>query len=279
MPTARRTLIFGFVTAALCWGEDARAIIVQSIDAYQRNEKLTRDYTYKVRNEIQEMRPNGDLKPVKLTLDEVFFLGGKRYLHPLQRDDKPLPADETAREQKKLDRAAAEAARLTPEQRAKRAAEDEAERAKQREAVQGIPDAFDFKLLGEEVLAGRPAWLIEAKPRPDFDGKGKALLRHLEGKFWIDKADYQWARIEAVALDSFWMGLFLLHVEKDTRITFVMTKINDHAWMPKRIGLEASARVFLVKKLDARQEVTFSGYRRYQSDSRIVSTEPSTEPQ
>ncbi len=49
--------------------------------------------------------------------------------------------------------------------------------------------------------------------------------------------------------------------------------MNDELWAAKHISLKASARLALLKRLDAEQELTFSDYRKFQSDSRIVSTE------
>ena len=49
--------------------------------------------------------------------------------------------------------------------------------------------------------------------------------------------------------------------------------MNDEVWATKRISLKASARVALMKRLDAEQELTFSDYRKFQTDSRIVPAE------
>ena len=51
-----------------------------------------------------------------------------------------------------------------------------------------------------------------------------------------------------------------------------MMRLNDELWVPREISLRASARLALLKKVNVDQEVTFSDYRKFQSDSRIVST-------
>jgi hypothetical protein len=41
--------------------------------------------------------------------------------------------------------------------------------------------------------------------------------------------------------------------------------------VPKDVSLKASARVALMKRVNVEQQVTFSEYRKFQTDSRVVS--------
>src|SRR5205823_6007380 len=134
-----------------------------------------------------------------------------------------------------------------------------------------IPDAYDFRLLGEPVVNGRRAYEIMATPRREYAGNYRNLLHNVQGKLWIDAQDYQWVRVEAEVLQSFSIGLFLARIGKGTELAFEMTRVNDEIWAPKRVSLTASAGLALVKKINAEQDVTFSNYRKFQSDSRIVS--------
>jgi len=51
-----------------------------------------------------------------------------------------------------------------------------------------------------------------------------------------------------------------------------MMRVNDELWVPKEVSLKASARLALLKKVDIEQESTFSEYRKFRTDSRVVST-------
>jgi hypothetical protein len=51
-----------------------------------------------------------------------------------------------------------------------------------------------------------------------------------------------------------------------------MMRVNNELWVPKTVSLKASARLALLKRVNVRQTVTFSDYRKFQSDSRIVAT-------
>ena len=46
----------------------------------------------------------------------------------------------------------------------------------------------------------------------------------------------------------------------------------DEVWLPKRMQAAVDARVAVVKKFRGQMDITFSNYRKFQSDSRIVDT-------
>src|SRR5580658_335150 len=115
--------------ACICFGQDARSLVARAVAADDHSDRLARDYTYKIRDEIRELNADGGVKAVHSTLDEVLYIGGRRYFRPLEQDGKPIPEAQARREQAKLDRAAAEAGRLTEAQRNKRIEEAERDRA------------------------------------------------------------------------------------------------------------------------------------------------------
>jgi hypothetical protein len=259
--------------SSVAWCQDARSIVAHALAADDRNDRLARDYTYKVRNEIVERDHSGGAKSTHSTVDEVLYIGGRPYLHPIEKDGKPLPESEQRKEQAKLDRAVRDASHLTPDERNKRKAEDERERNRRREEFKDIPDAFDFKIVGEAVVNNRAAWQIKASPRSAYRGKAHSIMNNLEGTIWIDKTDLSWIRLEADVLNPFRLGWFLARVDAGTHITYRMMRVNDELWVPEDVAVNASARVVLLKKVSIDQHVTFSDYRKFQSDSRILDTD------
>jgi len=253
--------------------DDAVAIVRRSVRADDQGERLRRNYTYNVLNRLTELDSKG--KPTKVTskLDEVLYIGGRRHLRLIAEDGKPLPPPAEKREQQKLDRAVAEASKLSPEERRRREDETARGNAKSREGFRRIPDAFTFSLEREVVIAGRPAWQIHAKPRPEYRGELDSLFHHIEGTLWIDKADYAWVKVDATTLDTVSIGLFLMRLAPGSRVLLESIKVNDEVWVRKHITVQASARIALLKKLNVDQELVFSDYRKFQSDSRVVSTE------
>ena len=258
------------ICSGICSGEDARSLVARAVAADDHSDRLARDYTYKVRDEIRELDAAGAEKSVHSTMDEVLYIGGRRYFRPLEKDGKPIPAAEEHREQAKLDRAVAEASRLTETERNKRIGNEERDRAKRRAQFNDIPDAYDFKLVGETVINGRGAYEIQATPRAGYHGALRSVLRNLEGTLWIDKTDFIWVKFEAEVLKPFSLGWFLARVGEGTHLSYEMMRVNDELWVPKDISLKASARLGLLKKVNVDQEVIFSDYRKFQTDSRIV---------
>jgi hypothetical protein len=256
----------------ICLAQDARAIVTRAVAAWDRNDRLMMDYTYKVRDEIRELDGHSRVKSDHSTLDEVLFIGGKRYFHLLEKDGKPLPPGQQKSEEAKLERAARDASRLSEAEHEKRIDEAERDRLKRREQFHDIPEAYDFKLIGETPVEGRKTWEILATPRPGYRGKFGGIFRNIEGRLWIDEQDYEWTKVEAEVLDPFSLGWFLARVEKGTHISFAMTRVNDEIWAPGHFSLTASARIALVKKINAEQDLTFSDYRKFKTDSRIVAS-------
>ena len=260
------------VLTRLCLAQDAREIVKRALAAWERNDRLMMDYTWKVHNDVRELDSHGQVKSDHSTLDEVLFIGGKRYFRPLEKDGKPLPAEQEKSEEAKLERAVRDASRLSEAEHEKRIDEAERERLKRREQFRDVPDAFDFMLVGETPIEGRKTWEILATPRPGYHGKFGGIFRNVDGRLWIDEQDYEWTKVEAEVLDNFSLGWFLARVNKGTHISFEMTRVNDEIWAPGHFALTASARIALMKKINAEQDLTFSDYRKYQTDSRIVSS-------
>jgi len=261
-----------FAGACLCFAQDARSLVARAVAADDHSDRLARDYTYKVRDEIRELDAGGGVKAVHSTVDEVMYIGGKQYFHPLEKDGKAIGAGQAHKEQAKLDRAVAEAGRLTEAERNKRIDDEERDRAKRRAQFKDIPDAYDFKLVGETVIDGRGAYEITASPRADYRGELRGILHSLEGTLWIDKKDSIWVKFEAEVLKPFSLGWFLARVGEGTHLSYEMMRINNELWVPKDVSLKASARLMLLKKVNVEQEITFSEYRKFQTDSRVISS-------
>ena len=79
---------------------------------------------------------------------------------------------------------------------------------------------------------------------------------------------------EAEVTDNISWGLFVARLSKGARLDFQMTRVNDEVWLPKHIQAQASARLALVKKYRIEADTTFSNYRKFQVESRVVAATP-----
>jgi hypothetical protein len=94
----------------------------------------------------------------------------------------------------------------------------------------------------------------------------------LQGKLWIDKEEYQWAKAEIDVIDTLSFGLALFRVHKGAAIRFEATRVNDEVWLPKRTFVGGSARIAYLKNVSAEDESTFRDYKKFQVESKVTAT-------
>jgi hypothetical protein len=277
------TLRFGaflIMAAVLPGAENPREIVRRSTEENRRNEKLTESYTFIERQDERGFDSRGRAQRHAVKSYDVTLTEGSPYRRLIARDDKPLPPDEERAERQKLEKSIAQRRSETPAQREKRLADWRHKREREREFLREVPDAFDFRMAGEETLGGRRVYVIDATPRGDFkprsnDGK---LLTKMKGRLWIDAETYDWAKAEAQTVDTISFGGFALRVGPGTRFTLDQVRVNGEIWLPKQVTVTYQARLLLFKKLAGQVDYTYSDYKKFQSDSRIVATEPARSP-
>ena len=272
-------LVIGLIIAALAGGslraQEAREIVQKSVELDQVNWMRMRDYTWVARETERSLDDRGEVKSEKSRKWETLVLYGEPHRRMLERDGKTLAPDEQMKEQAKLDKVAAKFEQETPEQRARRIADYEKRREKDREFLREVADLYDFRLDGEEQIDGHDVWVISATPKPGYQPKhrdAKPLLK-IRAKIWIDKKEYQWVRLEAETMDTISFGLFIARLNPGAKLVFEQTRVNDEIWLPKREFVRGSGRLGLVKKLAAEQELIWSDYRKFQVESKVVATQ------
>jgi hypothetical protein len=250
---------------------DAQAIIRKSLERDFYNFNSVKDYTYIEREEDREYDGNGKLKKTESSTNEVLILAGRPYEKEIAKNDKPLPEHDARKEQEKMDKELVKREHMSASDRAKVEKEREEERAYLRE----IPDAFRFRLAGEENISGQPAWVIEAEPKPGYqvkDSKAKVLAK-VRGKFWITQHDNRWVKIQAEAIEPLSFGLGLFRIAPGGAFTFEQKRVNDEVWLPTHILIRGDARLAYLKKVHGEIELTYRDYKKFQTDSKIVATE------
>ena len=68
-------------------------------------------------------------------------------------------------------------------------AEQEASQKAERQETRIIPNNYDFRLIGTEILDGRTSYVLEVNPKT----RNKFLIR---GRIWVDAEDFAIARVE-----------------------------------------------------------------------------------
>ena len=266
-----------FVALSAAYAQDAREIFRRSIERDRVNRALLQQYTYIEKNVLKEYNKDSTVKSAKATTRDISIIYDHRYARVIEREGKPLSEKEQQKEKERLEKLTAKWQRETAEERQKRLAEREKNREKSEAFLREIPDAYDLRLVGEEKVSGHDTWVIQGEPHPGYQPKTREarFLAKVHGKVWIDKAEYQWVRIDAESLDTISFGLVLFRLSKGSRMEFEATRVNDEIWLPSRQHIAAGGRVGLFFKASIDLTSTYENYRKFQSDSRVVNvTEP-----
>jgi len=270
-----RVLLFLAVASTLA-AQDAREIVRRSVQLMDHNLALTRNYTFLERAETRELDSNAHVKTHKILLYDVTMLEGSPYRRLVGKDDHGLSPEEQRIEQKKLDDSIAQRQKETPAERARRISDWEKRQQREREPIDEVPDAFNFRIAGQEQIAGRPTWVIEGTPRPGYHPRSTLakLFPKFQGKLWIDKQDYQWVKTDVEVTANISWGLFVARLNKGAQLNLEMTRVNDEVWLPKHLAANVSATVALLKKYHIESDTTFSNYRKFDVQSRVLAASP-----
>jgi len=243
------------------------------------NNLKQRNYTYLQREEEHKLDGHGNDKSVETRNFEIMMLYGQQVRRLIARNDKPLSAEEAAKEEKKIQKIMREREQETPAQREKRLQKEAKEREEDRAFVREVADAYTFRLVGTQTLGERETYVIDADPRPGFQPhlKDAKYLPKFRGRIWIDSAETQWVKLECEAIDTVSWGLFLARIHKGSRISIELTRVNDEVWLPRSVSLKLSVRLALLKNFNVIENVSYQDYRKFRSDVKIVPV-PDREP-
>lgn len=272
-------LVVFFASFAAAQTPDPLDIVRRSLEQDRTNFERARDYTFVERSELRRYDGRGRLTKTESETFDVLILGGRPYKKLIGKNDRPLSnkeAEEAGREfEKELKKRRGES------ERERRALLDKEERRRleSRAFLAEIPRAFNFQLVGVERIEGLPVWVIDAGPRADFKPSVRRadLLSKFRGRIWIAQDDLQWVRVEAETVGTVSFGLFLARLGPGAKLTFEQQRVNDEIWLPSRASTKLDARVALLKRFNAEVDVAWRDYRKFQTDSRIVSTQELTD--
>ncbi len=239
---------------------------------YRDNYKKERDYTYIDREVTNKLDGKGQIKSTETKTYEVMKLYGEPVARLIQKDDKPLNEKDAAKEEERIQKLAEKRKNESEEEQTKRLAEKEKALQKGREFVSEVADAYNFHLVGSEILNGRDTWVIDGEPRLDFHAhlKEAEVLSKFHGRLWIDKSEMQLAKMDIEAIDTASFGWILVRLHKGTRVVYEQTRVNDEVWLPQHYEAKVDARIALFKSDNEQDAGTFRDYKKFRTSAKIV---------
>lgn len=235
---------------------DARQVVSQSLVAAEHSWQARDKYVYMERDEDRRLDSLGQVKSENVDVTRMTLVNGIRFEQLMEHNGQLPSAEEQTKRDQDLERLKHE----TPEEQTARLRKNEENRSFLRDLL----EAFDFHLIGEEIITGRPTYMLEATPHPGYHANGKygKLFCRVKGKLWVDKQDFGWVKVDGEVTQSFSMGLFVARVQRGSHIILEQIRLADAVWVPKRLEVRASARILFLKSLDLDRILTYSDYRR-----------------
>lgn len=235
-------------------------LVRDAVDNYFRSAKLMREFAVVRNTERREFNGDGRLKSRENWTQHIDFINGVRVGWTIERDGRPLGAEEKARSQAAARQAAAEWKAKSQQERAKALAKAENETGYLKE----FPHALVFSALPDETLDGRKAMVWAFKPKPGYKAKsmGGRVYEGVVGKLWLDKEERQLMRLEAEVVRDVTVGGFLAKIEKGTKFELSQARVEAGCWLPVKQSIRYGARILMVKGVHKAIETRYTQWRR-----------------
>jgi hypothetical protein len=252
--------------------EELRELVRRAMENDQENYQKQKDLTHIERQKIEHLDGDGKLKKTEIVTKEILILYGDRMERVIERDDKALSPEEKRKEDEKFDKEVGKLQKESDEKRQKRIAKYEEQSKKEREFVQEVANAFNFKLESEEMVNDRPAYVVSGEPRKDYhpDSREGKILAKTRGKMWIDMASTHWVKLDVEFTDTVSFGWILARVRPGTRVSIEQHLFRDDVWVPNDVKFKLDARVGVFKQLYQNIDVTFRDWRKFSSEAKIL---------
>ena len=234
---------------------DARQIVGQSLVAAELSWQARNAYIYMERDEDRRLDSAGQVQSQNVDVTKMTLVNGIRFEELMEHNGQLPSADDQKKREVEIEKLKHE----TTAEQAERLRKDQDNRS----FLHVLLEAFDFRLVGEETVDGRPAYVLEARPHPGYHASGKygKLLARVQGKLWVDKQDFGWVKVDGEVTQSFSMGLFVARVQRGSHILLEQICLGDAVWVPKRLEVRASAKILFLKSLELEKILTYSDYR------------------
>ena len=261
------------------------------VKAVQANEDqldgILEKYTYTQTNIKREIGKDGALRETELEKFQVTTYKGYVVLRLIAKNGKPLAPDEQAKEDERtakriagIDREISKKEERKVEQTASGAPNGD---VGQRISIAEVLRASNLINPRRERFRNRDVIVFDFEPNPNFDfSDAKTFLKFFgktSGVIWIDEADKQVARVEAVLSDNFKVGGGLLaNLKKGAAFTLEQERVGNEVWLPSNADINLSVKVLLVKGFNINATIRYGNYEKFNSEVKNANVEEIKKP-
>ena len=238
------------ISLALCLiGQDNpiadRERIRVALDRIQFRSKQRDVFLYERRYTKRELSSDGQFKSETVLTMRRDPWSEQTVDRIIARDDKPLPPDETVRQEEKLRKLVEERRKNPPKLK-----DDE------NSWMNELPDALDFHKTGVELRHNRLSDVFEFKPHPDYKARQTRAraFEKISGKVSIDQLDGEMTKLDVYVFDTINIGFGMLgRIEKGTIFEIERKKWEVGVWFEEWQRVRFELRIMMVKTI--RQEL------------------------
>ena len=236
----------------------AAQIITRSIAANEADFNQAPNYAWIERDAEKQHSSKATIKTSK-----VFMIDGSPYYELIAQNDVPLSSGEQAEQERKLHLEIVKREHESDRERSRRVAKYMRERNRDHAMLLEMGTAFEFTLTGETQLDGHDVWIMKAAPKPGYEPKTHEtkVLTGMTGTLWIDKATYQWVKVQAEVVHPVNFFGFIAKVYPGTQFTLEQEPVSENVWLPKRFSMTVHAMALGFIDENSADEETYRDYR------------------
>lgn len=254
---------------------DARELVRRVVRSQRRMEAAFSGATFDQREVRTEWGASGLTKDVSSRLFYVLSgegeAEGSRELVEVDgraaTDDekrKAFEEDEKGRKRRLSERAAAEARRTD------HASGELDDPFVGRRRLSELIERFAIRVAGQEVVDGRPVWVVDFEPDPSAPpakSLGDRALNSLAGRVLIDAVDFQVRSVVARLTKPFKVVGGLAANVKEAEVAYTGQPLAGNLWFPCIIELRLIGKTALFFRLDTSYRFEFANLKRFHVDT------------
>jgi hypothetical protein len=254
---------------------DARELVKRVVKSQRRVEAAFAGSTFDQREVRITWGADGRAKEVASRLFYVLSgdsdSEGSRELvemdgRPATEDEKRKAAEEDERSRKKrlVEKAAGEA------RRADKVSGDEDDPLVGRRRLSELIGRFVIRVVGEETVEGRPAYVLDFSPDPTAapaKSLGDRALNALAGRALIDAVDFQVRSVVAHLTKPVKVAGGIAVNVKEAEIVYTGQPLGGNLWFPCIVELRVTGKTALFFRLDTSFRFEFANLRRFRVET------------